>query len=152
MKKYVLSLLPLLFAGCLGSAPKAPVKWTVDADTRLAVSAITVAAPYDGTRLAVMRSDGSLAFDAYNVFADRPRRLLEFAVKPEPSAPAILVRRFALDCREEGERKAYVVIRASAGGRESDGEGVVNAQDGNYTRAFSAAFGDALRSALKGLK
>ena len=76
----------LLFSGCLTSAPPPPKSWMVTAsrnsNSELAVDrvarlgSITVAAPYDRPALAVKRMDGSIAFDAYNVFASSPSALL----------------------------------------------------------------------------
>ena len=76
----------LAFSGCLTSAPPPPKSWIVSAsrksnselmiDKVARLGSITVAAPYDKSALAVKRADGSLAFDAYNVFASSPSALL----------------------------------------------------------------------------
>lgn len=131
----------VFFAGCFSSAPKPPVAWNLDADTALAVSSVTVNSPYDGTRFAVLRPDGSIAFDSFNVFSARPVSLVRAAVLNDPDGPELVVRRLALDCRQDGERKALVELhlrtsRSSLGRSEAS----VSAADGDYSKAFSAAF------------
>ena len=75
-----------LASGCLVSAPPQPKSWVVSAPrkpslevnvTKVArLGSLSVAAPYDKPAMAVRRKDGSLAFDAYNVFATSPSALL----------------------------------------------------------------------------
>ena len=147
MKKlFLLFLLPVV-AGCLSSAPKAPVKWNIDADTGLEVSTVSVAAPFDVETIAVMRQDGSLVFDYYNVFAERPARLVKNAVKVGTVGPALTVRHLALDCREPNRRRAYVTVRLDGDGKTANGEGIASAADRNYTRAFSEALATAIGKA-----
>ena len=127
--------------GCLSSAPDDPKLWLIPADTRLVVSSVTVASPYDGTRFVVLRGDGSVAFDGCNSFAARPGMLLRSEVREKYKAPRLIVRRLALDCREAGRRDAYVQLAL-----ESDGEELVRAEfaaptaDGDYSAAFASAF------------
>ena len=71
MKKIALLAVPVL-AGCLGSAPKPPVTWTIDVESDAKVAFAAVCAPYGGQRFAVLRSDGSIAFDPRNSFAAAP--------------------------------------------------------------------------------
>ena len=181
-----LSLLPLL-AGCLGSAPQAPVNWTIETEatsvTRataakfgvVRVSQVVVRAPYDGVRLAVLRRDGSIAFDPFNAFASTPSLLLKGAacdvvagsglfsgvLAAGSSASAansleITVTRLALDCKVDGARNAVVEVSAVLlAGREIvavvKGAGSMPSGDGNYSAAFSSAFTKALSEALQKL-
>lgn len=93
MKNFIFAMLPLL-AGCLATAPNAPTCWTVDGihsqqqPTEAAVTAdavrilrVDVCAPYNGTRMVVLRQDGSVAFDAFNAFAVSPASLLKGAAQ-----------------------------------------------------------------------
>ena len=134
-----------LLAGCLSSAPKDPVCWLVEADTGLTVSAVRIRAPYDSARIPVLRADGSIAFDAYNVFAAKPSRFVADAVKTVRNGEALTVRTFALDCRGEGKRDALVELELEGGVKSV---GTAPTDDGNYSKAFSAAF----MKAAEGLK
>lgn len=181
------ALLPAV-AGCLGSAPKAPVNWTVEwAAAGQAVYAkpvmpvakllrLDVRAPYNGTRLAVLRADGSIAFDPFNGFAAQPASLLGGAaldaleatgafesVMPgastaaAPLAVEATVTKLALDCRDKGRRDAVAAVTlALVSGREvvsvAKGESSVSAADGGYSAAFSKAFSGAVAEAVRGLK
>ena len=81
------AVLPLT-AGCLGSAPRAAVNWTIEAEPAKVVAAetakwgavrvtqVNVRAPYDGTRFVILRANGSVAYDSYNTFAASPSALL----------------------------------------------------------------------------
>ena len=141
----------VLFAGCFSSAPTPPVAWNIDADTALAVSSVTVNSPYDGTRFVVLRPDGSVAFDAFNVFSARPVSLVRASVLQDPEGPELVVRRLALDCRKEGERLALVELQLrtsqSSLGRA---EASVPTADGDYSKAFSAAFAAAASKLASG--
>ena len=50
MKKTALLFVPVL-AGCLGSAPKPPVNWTIDIEPDAKVAYAAVCAPYGGQRI-----------------------------------------------------------------------------------------------------
>jgi len=184
MKTLPILLLPLI-AGCLAAAPKAPTNWTVDwerAATRPApsenpsfdsvrISAVQVRAPFGGTRIAVLRSDGSMAFDAMNVFAVSPALLLKGATFDAADASGLFgrivtadsgaktrysmevyVTRLALDCRNEGRRVASVSLVLTL----LEGRNVVasvradGAEDAkaDYSAAFSTAYAHAIRGAL----
>ena len=73
------------------------------------------------------------------------------------SVAEVSVSRIALDCREEGSRKAVVSLAVRLLDRsrrivsESRGEGSADAAAGNYTEAFSQAFMAAIDAALKGV-
>ena len=185
MKRAVTAVLPvLLLAGCLGTAPKAPVNWTIEPKAASVFSAaaakwgtvrlasVSVRAPYDGQRLAVLRADGSIAFDAFNTFAAAPAALMRGAARDvvegsglfarvvqatssaaAPHALEIGVTRLALDCRTEGARRAVCELTVLLlNGREvvgaARGSGDMPAGTGNYSEAFSAAFTAALSEAL----
>lgn len=187
--KRMLSLLALpLAAGCLTSAPPEVATWTVeftpapaaaavsDAESpsrgSVRISQVSVRAPYDAAELAVLRPDGSLAFDPYNRFAAPPAALLKGAVQDAflahggfravASAASRLatdvaaettVTRLALDCREPGARRATValtvlLLKDRAAFATARGEGTADAADGDYSRAFSQAFSRAVSAAL----
>ena len=190
MKPLLISIAVLpLVAGCLGTAPKAPKNWTVEWTGPSAKSAaeapagapsvkllqLDVLAPYGGSRLAVLRADGSIAFDSFNSVAAQPASLLKGAaydvvescgafsrvVRPNSSATSDLVMeievtRLALDCRAEGGRVASAAVTLSLVGNRSvvsssRGSAAAPVRDGDFSSAFSAAFADAMRSALGGL-
>ena len=178
-----------LAAGCLGPAPKAPTYWTVGpieakvvcADEpkweAVRLSRLEVRAPYDAQRLAVLRPDGTIAFDPENSFAAAPAALLGGAAFDVLSASGmassavaahsaatganlleVTVTRFALDCRMSGSRKALVALTAVlVDGRKgrvlsaTRAEASEDAAHGNYTSAFSSAFAKAMADALKDL-
>ena len=173
-----------LAAGCLVSAPPQPKSWVVTAprkttaDLNVAkvarLGSLSVAAPYDKPALAVKRKDGSIAFDAYNVFATTPSSLLRAPlatllegggrfgrILPSSSTARTgttveaVVNDLSLDCREEGRRIARVSLSlAVVENREVkdflDGEGEADVADGDYSAAFSAAFEKAVSTAMAG--
>ncbi len=187
-RTFALALLPLL-AGCLMSAPPSVATWTIAYEpSRLAASSaapaegaprgsvrvaqVAVRAPYDAKSLAVLRPNGSLAFDPYNQFAALPAALLKGVVQDAflahgafraavPAASQVAtelsaettVTRLALDCRTPGERRAtvaltVVLVKDRAIYASASGEGSSDAADGDYTRAFSEAFSRAVAAAL----
>ena len=185
-----LAVAAFALCGCIGSAPKAADNWAIefwraneDSDDRAAeprygavrIAQVTVRAPYDGTRLAVMRADGSLAFDSYNAFAAAPSQMLRGAVQdaieasgifervvtPNSSASCDLslettVTRIALDCRKEGRREASVELTMLLlKGREPiasvRAEGKAGTGDKDYSAAFSRALARAIKSATSAL-
>ena len=178
-------------AGCLGSHPKAPTFWTVDAEgiaiageaveakggvVPARVAEVKVRPPWDVPKLAVRRADGSVAFDPFNAFAARPEALLKGVAEDVLASTgrydvnaamvgtnvtfSVVVTRLALDCREEGVRKAEVALTLVANRRgrlgapstsAAKGSAYVDARAGDYSRAFSRAFVAALNDALKDL-
>ena len=150
----------------------------VFAATRL--GGVSVLAPYDQPSFTVRRSDGSLAFDPGNRFAAQPAALLKGPfmaglaadgrfghVVPQASivsADAVVevtVPELSLDCRKEGSRKARasVTVNVVRNGRtvrdialSGSGAGEADAENGDYSAAFSAAVGTAFANALSGLK
>lgn len=183
----LLSVSCVLLAGCLGSAPQAPTHWTINPSTTavsraaapkygiVRLAQVNVRPPYDGTKLAVLRPDGSLAFDAFNGFAAAPAPVLrgvaqdvidasglfERSIHPTSAAAApysleVVVTRLALDCGAEGRRLAVADLSVLLlKGREivgtAKGSGSSATADGDYTEAFSKACTSALAEALRGL-
>jgi len=181
-----LALAPVL-AGCLGSAPKPAVNWTMEfeapaiaspigdelASVPVRLAQVNVRAPYNGARLAVLRPNGSIAFDSYNQFAAPPpqlvRNVVEDAMKTSgrfagvvgasssvstPWAVEVEVTRLALDCRREGRLEAVtavelVLIRDHQTVSVGRGEQSVMVVDGNFTEAFSRALGSAVNDAIR---
>lgn len=168
--------------GCILSSPPKPKSWVVTAQRKPAAEVsvsksarlgmLSVAAPYDKPALTVRRSDGSVAFDSYNVFATSPSVLLRAPltallegdgrfgrVLPTSSSAKVdstleaVVNDLALDCREEGKRTARVSISLVVmENREVkmilDGEGAADAEAGDYSAAYSEAFANAVSTAL----
>jgi hypothetical protein len=151
MKKFAAYVSAFLLAGCLGSAPKAPAYWTIDVESAEKATSVVVCAPYGGQRLAVLRGNGSIAFDPCNSFAAAPAAILKDALVARGGSGAVTVRRIALDCREEGRRDALVELDVALGDKVASGAASVSAADGNYTAAFTRAFARAHAEARKGL-
>ena len=175
----------LAFSGCLTSAPPPPKSWIVSAsrksnselmiDKVARLGSITVAAPYDKSALAVKRADGSLAFDAYKVFASSPSALLRaplaalleddgrfgrvlssVSTARSSSTLEAVVTDLSLDCTVENRRTAKVSISiAVVENREIkmflDGWGSADAASGDYSAAFSEAFSQAVFDALRSM-
>lgn len=140
------------------------------------LGSVVVNAPYDRPQFTVRKADGTDATDHYNVFSATPSALLRAAAQGSLDADGrlghvvhqssvlttdaqveIQVKDLSLDCREPGRRAACAavsldVIKVGHGPRTlaSTGEGraAVDAQDGDYGRAFSQAFSKALDAAL----
>ena len=194
MKKILWGTSLALLAGCFSTTtPLAPTAWTVEyaADAAAAsapratpegaslgsvrVAQVVVRAPYDVREIAVLRPNGSLAFDPYNQFASLPSSLLKGAVQDALQAfgdvraavssssrldadltAETTVTRLVLDCREEGTRRATVeltilLLKGRVAFATVSGVGIADAADGNYARAFSAAFSQAMADALRTL-
>ena len=183
MKKLIaLSLIPLLF-GCLSASAPRVTQWLLEykgpvRTTRLVkyevgrVSQVLVRSPYNEVGIAVLRADGSMAFDPYNEYAANPTAMLKgfvfdamdasglFGTVVNPSSSVksqamleVLVSRLALDCRKEGERKAVAAVRVRLIANDgkalyAQGEGSADAKDGNYGAALSDALSTALNSAF----
>ena len=183
MKKLIaLSLFPLL-SGCLSASAPRVTQWLLEYKgpvrvTRLVkyevgrVSQVLVRSPYNEVGIAVLRADGSMAFDPYNEYAANPTALLKgfvfdamdasglFGTVVNPSSSVksqalaeVLVSRLALDCRKEGERKAVAAVRVRLIANDgkalyAQGEGSADAKDGNYGAALSAALSAALNTAF----
>ena len=190
------TLLALLCAGCFTSSAPTPKSWTVEPSARqpqvqspeggnpafvtTRMGGISVCAPYDRTSFVVRRTDGSVAFDAYNEFAASPSTMLRAPVMAQlssdgrfgrvvaPSSVAsadaaveVLVKDLSLDCSEAGKRMARAsvsvdVVKTGRGARtvalSGDGDSTADAAGGNYSAAFSTAFNEALKAALSTLE
>jgi len=151
MKKIAAYVSAFLTAGCLGSAPKTPAYWTIEADAAEKAASVVVCAPYGGQRLAVLRANGSIAFDPCNSFAASPAAILKDALVARGGSGVVTVRKIALDCREAGRRDAVVELDIALGDRAASGSASVSAADGNYTAAFTRAFAQAHAKARKEL-
>ena len=151
MKKIALLAVPVL-AGCLGSAPKPPVNWTIDIEPDAKVAYAAVCAPYGGQRIAVLRPDGSIAFDPRNAFAAAPGSIIKDAVVGRKGEGSLFVRKLALDCRAEGRRNAVVSLEIVSGERVSKGDATEPTDDGNYSAACPRALSWSEAHASEGLK
>lgn len=188
MKKILLYLIAFsAVSGCLSPAPKAPRKWYVTeikgeaskyAGVRkpsVKLVRVDVRAPYDTVSIAVLRADGSIAFDPGNAFAAAPARLLAGAAAdflessgfadvvldsrssvPSPLQLEIVVTRLALDCRKDGRRDASVqlvmrLVESRKTVSVSRGEASALTGEADYTESFSTAFSRAMSEALKRL-
>ena len=183
--KQILAILTLpVLAGCLSASSPKVTQWLLEYRgpvkmTRIPkyevgrVSQILVRSPYNEVGIAVLRTDGSMAFDSYNEYAANPTALMRSVVfdamdasglfgsvvNPSSSVKSsalveVLIGRLALDCRREGERKAVasVRVRIIADGElalHAKGEGEADAKDGNYGAALSDALSKALSSAFE---
>ncbi len=158
------------------AAPKAvttePSRFGV---TRL--SFVDVLAPYDEREIKVTCADGTLATDPYNLFAAVPSRLLRtptldllaasgrFAAVVAPSSSAnaafvveVSVSDLHLDattrendktvCRAVVRLRLLVLDKSRAIVGDAVGEDTEIVQDGDFGKAFSAAFATAIKSAL----
>ena len=197
MRLLPLALALALCAGCFTSGKPSPKSWALEpreagaagtaagegsgsAFVATRIGTISVNAPFDRSQFVVRRSDGSVAFDAYNEFAAAPATLLRAPVRAQlatdgrfghvvsPSsvvnadaAVEVLVTDLSLDCRKTGERKARAavsvdVVKTGRGPRtvalSGDGASEADATAGDYSAAFSAAFNEALAEALRALK
>lgn len=153
-KKLIAFLLVPALAGCLSPAPKSPVNWTLEFEAPARVAQVVVCAPYNGTRLAVLRPNGSIAFDGFNAFAAPPASIIGDACASRRAHGALIVRKLALDCRTEGRRDALVELDLALedNGPRAHGRAAVPTADGNFTAAFSTALLQACNQALEGLK
>lgn len=196
MKNLLAALSLLGLAGCFSLTQPESHAWMVSPRTDLPhvvlppegqsafaatrLGPITVTAPYDKPPFVVHRADGSVAFDAYNVFASAPSALVRAAIEKRLEADGrfghvvasassaatdaqveVTVTNLSLDCREENRRLARAtvsvdVVRLGRGPRDvalsGSGSGEADASSGDYTAAFSAAFDNALVEALRALK
>lgn len=187
-------VLPLaLLSGCFSSKAPEVRSWTVEplpSDreptrpmegegprfTATRLGSVVVNAPCDRTQFVVRKSDGTVAFDHYNVFAAAPSSLLrapaqsgldtdgrlghivnQASVVSSDAQVEVVVKDLSVDCREPGRRLASAsvsvdVVKMGRGPRtvafSGSGSATVDAQDGNYSRAFSQVFSKALGAAV----
>ncbi len=152
MKKFAAVIFAFACAGCLSPAPKSPVNWTVDIDTDDKCAFAMVCAPYGGQRIAVLRPNGSIAFDPFNAFAASPSAIIKDAVVARGGTGTLVVRRLALDCRRPGRRDALVELELTDGKQTFKGSAAEPTADGNFTAAFSHAFKQAYEKVRDGYK
>lgn len=138
--------------GCLSSAPAPATNWYIEVNASDKVASVNVVAPYNSNRLAVLRADGSVAFDPLNAFAASPAALISGQLISRQGVGTLTVMRLALDCRQPGKRLALVELRLDRNGQAAFAKATVPTADGNYTAAFSAAleraYADALASSV----
>lgn len=189
MKKIVTAvfLLPLL-TGCLTATVPDVARWPVEYRPVKAgqvgrpsfgvvrLSQLVVRSPYNTEGLAVLRANGTVAFDPFNEYAAQPSFLLRGIVLDaltasglfdsvigatskvsEDYAVEVSVTRLALDCRKEGERKAVAevflrLVKDESIAKVADGSAAIDAADGNYGEAFSRALSVALIDATGRLR
>lgn len=176
-------------AGCLSSSSAPEVScWSLEyaggtaasrgASPRFGVVRVALASvrsPYGARGIAVLRADGTVAFDPYNEYAATPSALLKGVVEDALSASGLFkavvgvassagasvsaevtVTRLALDCRAGGSRRAVAELDVCLiDGRNivarAKGAGDADAADGRYGAALSRAVSDALSEALSRL-
>lgn len=171
-------------SGCLSASIPQINCWILDFDPSVSVKVaqpsfgtvrlaqVGVRAPYGAKAMAVLRANGTVAFDAYNEYAALPATLIKgvardvlkssgrfrevvgstSSVKTDLSAE-IGVSRLALDCRKEGSRMATAavelrLVRMGEPVCAVTGEAKIDAADGAYGAAFSRAISAALVEAL----
>ena len=181
---FAVALAASALSGCLTSSVPEIACWNIeysgeragrDVEPRFGVarvSQVVVRAPYAVKGLAVLRANGTVAFDPYNEYAAGPNALLKGAVEDALAASGLFnavvgasstagasvtaevaVTRLALDCRKEGLRSAVAELELRLlAGRDivasGKGSGVADAADGNYGAAFSSAFSAAIKAAI----
>lgn len=188
MKKIAAVVFLPLLTGCLTATVPDVSRWLVEyrpvkaeqpklRDLGVArLSQLVVRSPYNEEGLAVLRANGTVAFDPCNEYAAQPSFLLRGAAfdalvasglfntvvgatskVAEDCTVEVAVTRLALDCRKEGERKAVVevllrLVKVDALAKTAEGSATVDAADGNYGAAFSQAFSAALLEAAGRLR
>lgn len=193
MKNIMLFAMPFLLSGCFSFSSVPDVRaWFISESEGVATNAkkdalfkvtrlgtIAVASPYEKSSIVVLRENGSLAYDAYNVYPSAPSSMVRQPLKrllsddgrfgvvvgqtSIASADAVVeatITKLALDCTEKGMRMAKVavelnVIQVKGAKREvtatAVGEESASALSGNYSEAFSTAFSNASKEALNKL-
>ena len=170
--------------GCLTTSPQERSDWNVEcteAALRVAekpkfgvarVALVEMRAPYAVREIAVLRSDGSIAFDPCNSYAASPVSLMKGVALESLSRSGLFssvvgsgssvaqdvdvevaVTRLALDCRTEGHRDASVSLSLVLVGNRtvlasSSAEAAEPVEGGDYSAAFSRAFSRALSTAI----
>ena len=187
MKKLCALLLLPVLAGCLTSTVKPPSYWPVAysgpkakaENAKYGVARampVVVRSPYAGSAIAVLRADGTVAFDPLNEFAATPANLcrgvfmdamaasglFREVVGPSSIATAdvsveVNVDKLVLDCRQEDQRTAVVeidlkILKGHSIVASVRGTGTADAADGNYGAAFSGAFANAFVTAFAQLR
>lgn len=187
MKKSIVFFLAPVLSGCLTASTPKVSQWILEYEgaARTAqvakydvgrVSQVLVRSPYNEVGIAVLKTDGSVAFDPYNEYAANPTAMLKGMVSDAMNASGIFgsvvnasssvkssamveafFTRLALDCRKDGLRQASVAVIVRILGPDeraeiAKGEGVADAMDGSFGAALSVAASTALRSAFDQLR
>ena len=183
----VAAIVSAVSAGCLTSSTPERTDWNVECSgtaLRVAVkpkfgiarlSLVEMRAPYAVREIAVMRANGSTAFDECNTYAASPVQLMKGVAFDSLSKsglfPAVVgagssvdhdvdvevaVTRLALDCREEGARNAVAavsvrLVQSHGIVAYAEGYGSADASKPDYSAAFSAAATAAFSDALNRL-
>ena len=187
MKMATMAMASAVLAGCLTSSPTERADWNVEctgAALRVAekakfgvvrLSLVELRAPYAVRDIAVLRANGSIAFDPCNSYAAAPVQLLKgvaleamarsglfsSVVGAGSSADSdveaeVAVTRIALDCRKEGSRRAVAALSVRLVSSHRlvayvEGVGSADASGQDYSAAFSAAVTAAFSDALNKL-
>ena len=186
-RQTIVILASALLSGCLVSSPTERADWNVEcaASTLRAaersrygvarLSLVELRAPYTVREMAVLRANGSVAFDPCNAYAASPVQLMKgvaleslersglfsavvgsgSSVDPDVDVE-VAVTRLALDCREEGSRRAVAslsvrLVRSHGMVAYAVGSGSADASKPDYSAAFSAAVTSAFSDALNKL-
>lgn len=185
--RFLVLILPIL-AGCFSAKRQTVVQWGMEfvpeegavqasADPKyesVRLSQVAVRAPYDVKNLAVLRADGSLAYDPLNEFASSPVALAKsvaldvlqrtgvFRIAVGSASTAHVthsvefnVRRLALDCREGAPvavaEASVLLLQKGEIVAYGHGEGRVPVAERNFNAAFSRALTAALTASLRQL-
>lgn len=185
MKRIIFVLLPVLaLSGCLSVSPDESHLWLVGyrpeglapAKAKYGVTRLiqlVVRSPFDAFPMAVLRADGTVAFDAYNKFPAMPSQLFRGpildaltasglftrVVGPTSSATSdmiveVAIEKLVLDCSDANARAADVSLAVRLLNAQRHivcvalGSAKVDAQSGNYGEAFSLALSRALTQAI----
>ena len=180
-------LMSALLAGCLTSSPTECAVWNIECtDSALPavekpkfgvvqLGLVEMRAPYNAREIAVLRANGSIAFDPCNAYAAAPVMLLKgvaleslarsgffSAVVASGSSvdfdvvAEVTVTRLALDCREDGARRAVAalsvrLVRSRRIVAYVEGTGSADASKPDFSAAFSEAVTSAFSDALNRL-
>lgn len=188
MKKIAAVVILPLLTGCLTTTVPDVSRWLVEyrpvkterpKTQNLGIARLTqlvVRSPYNTESLAVLRANGTVAFDPFNEYAAQPSFLLRGAAFDaltasglfdgvvgatskviEDCSVEVVVTRLALDCRREGERKAVAevllrLVKSDSLVKSAEGAASVDAADGNFGEAFSRALSSAIFGAMGQLR
>ena len=183
-KTTVLVLIPPILSGCLSTSPAEHTDWNIEcseAALRVAakpkfgvarLSLVEMRAPYTVREMAVLRANGSVAFDQCNAYAASPVQLVKgvaleslsrsglfkAVVGASSSADSdieveVAVTRLALDSREKDSLRAVAVlsVRLVSARKISayvTGSGSADASGHDFSAAFSSAVTSAFSDAL----
>ena len=178
------SLLPALLAGCLTSSQPERTDWNVECAASALkasekpkfgvarLSLVELRSPYAVREIAVLRANGSVAFDPCNSYAAAPVQLLKGAARESLERSGLFravvgagstvdpdvdveveVSRLALDCRVENSRRAVAALTLRLVRRHqlvvsATGAGSADASGPDFSAALSAALTSAFSEAM----